>query len=733
MHLHSICRTLSTLLLLSSSALAQTTFPEIEPNGQKTQASVVTGMLVGDSLTGTTTGAVTALNDSALNTVDVFRVKTGLLALGIYKHTLTLTTAGPTGHTATIRGFSQANGVIGTTDVVFQQGSLSQNSWYGFGKEEQLHYQVQGTASTTGTYNARLTTSAVTPINVVGTFYAGLITITTAGQGHSSDTELYVYDANLNPVPLGHNDGLAGNSTVSTVSVPLAAGTYYLANSLFNTSNNQSDLAPTEGYDDSPVLEFQDVVCSANTSSSVNVAFAVSDGATTVQVPATKSSFFQVVWATFTVLPAVGPPTNDACANAAVITGEATGYLAPATNDGTASCDSGAGLSRDLWYSFTATSLGGTISPDTCTLGSETVLSVYNSCGGTELGCNDDCGGAPCSGVSSCLASINLAPNQNVRIRVSDKSTGGGVFTLKVNFVSNMPSNDSCALPIVIAGPGVFPFDTTFATSGQGTTGTCMNPPGKNLWYSYTSTSNGTLTISTCGQTTSTESDTEVWIYSGLGCPSGPALDCNDDFCAVESTLTIPTTCGADYMIELGNWDTALTVNIFGTFTVTEAGPLCGTPSTSFCDGSAVGTTCVACGNNGAAGRGCANSGFASGTLLANTGIASVSADTLVLTTTDMTGPGLFFQANGLSASPIGFGDGMLCAAVGILRLGVVFPTAGSASYPGGLTPNPITVGGGPIVAGNTKYYQCWYRDAIAFCTASTFNTSNGVGLVWGP
>jgi hypothetical protein len=728
-----LLRTLSPLLL-AAGALAQTSFPEIEPNGQKSQATVVNGMIAGDSLTGTTTGAGTALNDSGLATADIYRIRTGALPLGIYKHTLTLTTSGSAGHVESLRGLPQTNGVIGTTDMLFQLSSLSQTAWYGFGKQEQIHYQVQGTGATTGTYTATLTTASVTPINVVGTLHAGLITITTAGQGHSSDTELYVYDSNLTPVPLGHNDGLAGNSVPSTVKVALTAGTYYVADSLFNTSNNQSDLAPSEGYDDNPLLEFPDAMCSASTISPVNVAFSVSDGTSTIPVPATKTSSFQVVWATFTVLPPVGPPANDSCANAAVITSESSGYLAPASNDGAASCDPGSIASRDLWYSFTANSLGGTISPNTCLFGTETVLTLFNSCGGSEIACNDDCPGAPCNGVSSCLAGITLAPNQNVLIRVSDKGSGGGIFTLKMNFVSNTPSNDSCGSPIVLPGPGVYPFDTSFATSGQGTTGACQNPPGKNLWYEYTATANGTLIVSTCGQTTTVETDTEIWLHQGPGCPIGPALACNDDApCGLESTVTTPTTCGLVYMIELGNWDTVLTVNIAGTFTVTEPGPVCGTPSTPFCDGSAVGTACTVCGNNGAPGNGCANSGFAVGGNLASSGFASVGADSLTLTATNITGPGLFFQGNGLAASPIPFGDGMLCAAVGIIRLGVVFPSGGSATYPGGLTPNPITVGGGPINPGDIKHYQCWYRDAIVFCTASTFNLTQGVSLQWVP
>ena len=31
------------------------------------------------------------------------------------------------------------------------------------------------------------------------------------------------------------------------------------------------------------------------------------------------------------------------------------------------------------------------------------------------------------------------------------------------------------------------------------------------------------------------------------------------------------------------------------------------------------------------------------------------------------------------------------------------------------------------------RYYQVWYRNAAAFCTPSTFNTSNGYAVTWQP
>jgi hypothetical protein len=154
------------------------------------------------------------------------------------------------------------------------------------------------------------------------------------------------------------------------------------------------------------------------------------------------------------------------------------------------------------------------------------------------------------------------------------------------------------------------------------------------------------------------------------------------------------------------------------------------TPYTVFCAGDAVGSTCTGCGNNGGANRGCGNTVFGQGAQLTSSGVASTSADSLVLTCTEVTGPGLFFQANGLIA-PISFGDGQLCAAIGIIRMGVVFPTGSTASYPGGLTPAPISVAGGPINPTDTKHYQCWYRDVPVFCTTATYNTSNGVSVTW--
>jgi hypothetical protein len=104
-----------------------------------------------------------------------------------------------------------------------------------------------------------------------------------------------------------------------------------------------------------------------------------------------------------------------------------------------------------------------------------------------------------------------------------------------------------------------------------------------------------------------------------------------------------------------------------------------------------------------------------------------------VLTATDVSGPGLFFQGTASGGAGVPFGDGLLCLGGAFVRMGVVFPTGSAASYPGGLTPNPIHIAGGPIVSGDVRHYQVWYRDAVPFCTAATFNLTQGLTVTWGP
>jgi len=151
------------------------------------------------------------------------------------------------------------------------------------------------------------------------------------------------------------------------------------------------------------------------------------------------------------------------------------------------------------------------------------------------------------------------------------------------------------------------------------------------------------------------------------------------------------------------------------------------------CPGDGTGNACP-CGNTGipGSGAGCANSTGAGGVLVA-TGVARISADTVLLSASGMPASTttLFFQGTMSLNSDLGasFGDGLRCAGGTIRRLGTRATQGGMATFPLAGGPGIATIGG---VTPGARVYQSWYRNALAFCTPSTFNLTSGVRIVWG-
>jgi hypothetical protein len=140
-------------------------------------------------------------------------------------------------------------------------------------------------------------------------------------------------------------------------------------------------------------------------------------------------------------------------------------------------------------------------------------------------------------------------------------------------------------------------------------------------------------------------------------------------------------------------------------------------------------------GNNGSNGiAGCANSVNQAGARLEVRGLWSVTQDTTALVCQGMpsTATCLFFQGTGVNQNGTPFGDGLRCAVGTIVRLGTKTSSAGSASY-GYPLDTLVSVRGLVPAAGGWRYYQCWYRNSAAFCSASTFNLSNAAALLWAP
>jgi Tol biopolymer transport system component len=157
-----------------------------------------------------------------------------------------------------------------------------------------------------------------------------------------------------------------------------------------------------------------------------------------------------------------------------------------------------------------------------------------------------------------------------------------------------------------------------------------------------------------------------------------------------------------------------------------------GAATAAFCIGSSAACPCA---NAGDIGHGCENSIPTGGGLLSAVGTASVAADTLRLDATHLP-PGttiVFFQGSAPTL-PAPFGDGLTCVGGGIRRLAPVIATGGIASIGFGVPATPqISVQGTVPPEGGARYYQGWYRNAAAFCTAATSNMTNGLRIDWQP
>lgn len=150
------------------------------------------------------------------------------------------------------------------------------------------------------------------------------------------------------------------------------------------------------------------------------------------------------------------------------------------------------------------------------------------------------------------------------------------------------------------------------------------------------------------------------------------------------------------------------------------------------CAGDGSGTACP-CGNNSvpAETEGCLNS-LGTGARLRAYGSASLSTGDLVMH--HSRGPDssvLLFQGTGAVNGGMGamFGDGLRCVTGNVMRLGTKTACAGTQYWPdiGEVRLAAFVPGPG------TMLYQTWYRNAAAFCTASTFNLSNAAAVAWVP
>ena len=110
------------------------------------------------------------------------------------------------------------------------------------------------------------------------------------------------------------------------------------------------------------------------------------------------------------------------------------------------------------------------------------------------------------------------------------------------------PSNDRCDRSLPVGEVLDLPFTTTGATAdGPGTP-----IRGPNIWYCYTPSRTGEAIVSLC----ESKYDTMVAVYRGCACDPRPAdrIAYNDDFCGLQSQISLDVIAGRQYLIEIGGF-----------------------------------------------------------------------------------------------------------------------------------------------------------------------------------
>jgi Tol biopolymer transport system component len=161
---------------------------------------------------------------------------------------------------------------------------------------------------------------------------------------------------------------------------------------------------------------------------------------------------------------------------------------------------------------------------------------------------------------------------------------------------------------------------------------------------------------------------------------------------------------------------------------------------TSLCDAGVKGVIACPCANAPSGpGRGCDNSSATGGAILSASGIAYLSMDSLVFTTTSEkpTATSIVMQGTAVAANGLVFGQGVRCVGGSLKRLYTKTASGGSITAPQGGDPSVSARSaalGDVISAGQSRWYLVYYRDPIVLggCSASsTFNATQTARIDW--
>ena len=248
--------------------------------------------------------------------------------------------------------------------------------------------------------------------------------------------------------------------------------------------------------------------------------------------------------ATLTVTATGGVPPNDMFANAQVITGN-TGTIT-ATNTGATKQTgepnhAGNAGGGSIWYAWTP-AVGGSVTIDTLGSTFDTIMGVYTGTAVnalTTVASNDDIA----SGNTASRVTFTVAAGTTYRIAIDGYNGLRGNVTLNwvLTAAGAAPANDAFANAQVLTGAtGTITATNVNATKETGEPAQAGNAGGASVWYAWTPTAGGSVTIDTVGSAI----DTTLGVYTGTAVNALTLRASNDDIAsgntASRVTLTAP-------------------------------------------------------------------------------------------------------------------------------------------------------------------------------------------------
>ncbi|MEM7086233.1 MAG: proprotein convertase P-domain-containing protein, partial [Bacteroidota bacterium] len=249
------------------------------------------------------------------------------------------------------------------------------------------------------------------------------------------------------------------------------------------------------------------------------------------------------------------PPTNDECVDAFPI---ACGDIV--VGETITDTDSGGNPANDEWYSFTGSGSPQLVTLSLCDGGTDydSLLRVFDACGGNEIATNDDA-----CGLQSELSFLSDGTTTYF-VMVEGFGSNNGNFSMEVTCV-DPPPNDECAgaLDITCGETVVGETDTASFDATAPVCVTGITAPG--VWYTFTDDTGlvTDYTLSMCDG--GTDYDSKITVYSG-DCGALACVVDNDDTCGLQSEVTWQGDGSTTYYIlvhgfaaNTGNFSMALT------------------------------------------------------------------------------------------------------------------------------------------------------------------------------